>query len=109
MGDRSRAHYCKTVCGSPRDCNGCDYRVPDLDPANLIIADLWKRVCTQWRVGGMGGPVGLDYSAVDIAARWMGIEIVPRIFDGIRALECVTLEEQAEHLKQVESENGKQH
>ncbi len=37
------------------------------------VVDLFSRCFSQLRVGAMGGIVGLDYSAVDLVARWLGI------------------------------------
>lgn len=45
----------------------------------------------QWRIApfGLGGsrPVALDLSAVDVAARWLGIQPSAHLFDGLAILE----------------------
>lgn len=34
-------------------------------PENVRTYNVWFRIQTQWRVGGMGDRTGLDYSAVE--------------------------------------------
>ncbi|MBF0418307.1 MAG: DUF1799 domain-containing protein [Magnetococcales bacterium] len=47
---------------------------------------------TQWRRAGMDGiPVGLDYIAMEAAARMAGIVITPRLFDDVRVMEMSVL------------------
>jgi len=48
---------------------------------------------TQWRVGGMGGVTGLDYSAVESTFRLMQIptDRWPPLFEDIRVLEMSAL------------------
>lgn len=58
---------------------------------NYITMYLWKNVATQWRMG-FGGVVGLDYSALNIAANILDIELTPEIFSKIQILESLTLE-----------------
>lgn len=49
---------------------------------------LFDAVATQWRVAGMDGvALGLDYSALDIAARWLGIAPTPRLLSDIAVME----------------------
>ncbi|GAB6125031.1 hypothetical protein JCM14124_07370 [Humidesulfovibrio idahonensis] len=45
---------------------------------------------TQWRVG-FSGATGLDYQAVDVSAKWLGIQMTPCLFDMIRMLEAAQL------------------
>lgn len=44
-------------------------RVFYLWPENLRAFNAWMRVQTQWRVGGMGTPTGLDYAGVEACIR----------------------------------------
>ncbi|GAB0058049.1 hypothetical protein SIID45300_02389 [Candidatus Magnetaquicoccaceae bacterium FCR-1] len=60
----------------------------NFEPVNLFLL-----CATQWRRAGMDGiPVGLDYIAVDAAARMAGIVITPRLFDDVRVMEMAALE-----------------
>jgi hypothetical protein len=63
-----------------------------------VWQDCWTSVgvlsaiATQWRVGG-DGPIGLDYAAIPVALRLMGI---PRrewqqVFDDVRVMEDAAL------------------
>lgn len=45
----------------------------------------------QWRVGGLGGALGFDYAALDVTARWLGIEVTPDVFRDLRAIEAEAL------------------
>jgi hypothetical protein len=42
-------------------------------PENWPALELFLAVSTQWRVGS-GGPIGLDYNAVDAVMGWLSIE-----------------------------------
>ncbi|MDI3259472.1 MAG: DUF1799 domain-containing protein [Sinobacteraceae bacterium] len=46
---------------------------------------------TQWRVGGMGGLLGLDYSAVDTVMRILRTPDRPETFAGVRVIERAVL------------------
>lgn len=68
--------------------------MPALSPLNVVAYTLWAHVYTQWRygsVGGMGGsvpmPMGLDYSAVKVAAEMLDIDPSPGDFAKIQKLE----------------------
>ena len=62
----------------------------DVLPANLPTIDVFFAMNTQWRSSGMGGPTGLDYSALPAVMSLLGI-VKPRqqrdVFDGLRAME----------------------
>ena len=62
-------------------------------PCNLPTYNLWCRVQTQWRVGGMGGKTGLDYTGVESAMRQIGIKAKDRsaCFDGLQTMEVAAL------------------
>lgn len=51
---------------------------------------LWTSASTQWRVG-MGGAVGLDYPAVEMVARAMGVRMDRPMLEKIQALEHAQL------------------
>jgi hypothetical protein len=45
---------------------------------------------TQWRIG-MAGPTGLDYVAMAVVARAMGVKLTAARMDGIRVMESEAL------------------
>lgn len=55
-------------------------------------------VATQWRTGGLGGPTGLDYGAVESALRMRGTprSAWPGLFEAVRCIERVMLDEFAQ-------------
>ncbi|MBP0943086.1 DUF1799 domain-containing protein [Pseudomonas alliivorans] len=61
---------------------------PDVWPA----FQLFEALSTQWRVG-MGGPVGLDYTAVPVVAGMLGIKRrqLGRLFGDLRSMELEAL------------------
>ena len=65
-----------------------------------VLAENWDTVrafCaiqTQWRYGPHGGLLGLDYSAVAVALRALGIQI-KTVFAGIQTMEHTMLTEAA--------------
>ena len=71
----------------------------ELDPADLPTAagdEVWsvnapalrafRAVDTQWRGGGMGPPLGLDYSGVRAGLELAGIEMTPALWAALGAL-----------------------
>lgn len=42
---------------------------------------------TQWRVGPMGGRIGLDNAAIPPTAAMLGIEIKPKVYLDLRTME----------------------
>lgn len=48
-------------------------------------------VQTQWRIGGMGGFFGLDYSAVEAAIRMLEIDNPREVFAKIQVMEFAAL------------------
>lgn len=70
-------------------------------PCNVVAWGHWQAVQTQWRIGGMGSPTGLDYVAVCIYLDAIGMKKSKRkhTFDGIRAAEAATLRAWGEKAK----------
>ena len=58
---------------------------------NHVAMYLWKNIATQWR-SSFNGVVGLDYSALNIVANILDIELNIELFSKIRVLESLTLE-----------------
>lgn len=60
------------------------------------IVRLAGATTAQWRIagGGMGAdvPIGFDMTAVDVVARWLGIEASPRLLDDLAVIEREALE-----------------
>jgi hypothetical protein len=52
--------------------------IPDEDvfvwDVNWRVFSLFHHLGTQWRMGGMGGATGLDYSVIPATARMLGIK-----------------------------------
>lgn len=78
--------------GAP--CGGCEWgpaHAPVLWGENDDAYELFQASMTQWRSGGMGGAVGLDYPAVFKVARILEIDLDRVMMGKIRALEKDTL------------------
>lgn len=59
---------------------------------NWQAVRLFQACLTQWRRGGMNGArVGLDYVAVEVAARAKAIDLAPEIFEGLQIMEAESL------------------
>ena len=60
-------------------------------------ARLFLALGTQWKMAGMAGiPTGIDYQAIEPAARLLGIELTAAVFDDLRMMEAEALLAQAE-------------
>ncbi|WP_353737409.1 DUF1799 domain-containing protein [Megamonas sp.] len=59
-------------------------------PENIRIWELWCACSTQWKYG-FEGPVGLDYSAINIVAKNMDMELNPCDIKKLNAIETFTL------------------
>jgi hypothetical protein len=70
-------------------------------PENGEALELWSAIDTQWRVGGMGGVIGLDWTAVAAIAEILCIELTPTLFRKIKALERDFVTTQNEKHKQA--------
>ena len=62
-------------------------------PENWPTIELFLAVCTQWRFGGMGGLLGLDYPAVDVAVRYLELTVGPDSFAGLQVMEQTVVSE----------------
>jgi len=62
---------------------------PDNENSVLVFMDM----LTQWRVGGMGGAVGLDYNVFPIIFKIRNIDEheQPEVFDNVRIMERAAL------------------
>ncbi|WP_313082547.1 DUF1799 domain-containing protein [Pulveribacter sp.] len=63
-------------------------------PENLESVNFFLEFCqTQWRSGGMGGPTGLDYTAVLACLRTLGLARDKRdaMFADVRIMEGAAL------------------
>jgi hypothetical protein len=65
------------------------HEVFEVWPENWPAWCLYARVSTQWRVGGMGSYIGLDYNPLFILMQAMGLQgdDYLNMFDDIRAIE----------------------
>lgn len=80
---------CRKVRQASTECDKCPR--PDILPENDTAIDWYRRCDTQWRVGGMGSPIGLDYGGAKLAAELAGIRITPDDFSKLQVLETETL------------------
>jgi len=93
--NQDRAEYCRVCSGMHRQrppCGRCEWRAPKLKAGNEEIWELWLALQTQWRAGA-AGLIGLDYPAVPVAARALGVEWrAPRVWRGLQQLEAEALD-----------------
>jgi len=77
--------------GVPEE-NMKSFATPDVDvwPCNWNTVQLFMAMSTQWRVS-MNGPIGLDYVALPVVSRALGIRITPKRMAGIRIMESEAL------------------
>jgi hypothetical protein len=83
------ADYCR-LCPVKTDCATCEYRCPDIPSDLQLFWEMWLNCSTQFRTG-FSGATSLDYSAVKIVFDTFGVELTPRYFNLLRALEIETL------------------
>ena len=62
-------------------------------PENWIPLQLYLKCKTQWRIGGMGAFIGLDYNAVFEVMRVMGINDRLDALDSVRVIEDTATKE----------------
>lgn len=62
-------------------------------PPNWDAVQLFLKVDTQWRFGAMGGLTGLDYPAIDVAVKFLAIDVSPAMFEGLQIMERVIVSE----------------
>jgi hypothetical protein len=61
-----------------------------------VAAVLFLALGTQWRSAGQAGILtGLDYAAIEPAARMLGLGLVPQTFLDLRHMEAVALKTMA--------------
>lgn len=61
-------------------------------PANERSVNVFLTVCRQWRVGPMGGYLGLDYQQVEAVLRMRQIKIDAAVLDDLAVMEGGALE-----------------
>ena len=72
-------------------CKTCERREPRLLHSVIPIVTLWDACHTQWRRDN-GMYYGLDYPALYLVAKSLGIDVDRLVFSGIRLLERITLD-----------------
>lgn len=62
-------------------------------PDNIAAVNVFVAMSTQWRTG-FNGPTGLDYNALPVVMRMIGVPQKDRAdaFDGVRTMEDAALE-----------------
>ena len=63
-----------------------------MPPACWDAVNRFLGVQTQWRIGGMGGASGLDYTAVEAFLRATGVKDRKEAFYDIQLMELAALE-----------------
>lgn len=58
---------------------------------NWEAVDAFMRVQTQWKIGSMGGYMGLDYSGVEAALRMLNVSNTAELFGKIQVMEFAAL------------------
>ena len=81
---------CRQLQENP-DCKTC---TPEIEEENEDAWELWNAVSTQWRIGGMGALIGLDYTALFRVAEAMEIEMSALLLRKIKRLENWVIERQ---------------
>jgi hypothetical protein len=66
----------------------------ELWPENWLAWDIFTCVSTQWRTGGMGSYVGLDYGPMFVLMEKRGLKKQEwlEVFDDVRVIEAQALE-----------------
>jgi len=67
---------------------------PELPQHVQNVLDFFQKVSTQWRAGGMGGLIGLDYNAVVEMAKIYEFELNTLNMDILREIERFYIERQ---------------
>ena len=71
-------------------------------PCNVPTFNVWQRIQTQWRVGGMGDKTGLDYASVGAYLRdveKLKVKEFRDTFIGLQAMELAALKAWAQDRK----------
>lgn len=76
---------------STPNAKAADY---DILPLNVDIVEAFMALQTQWRIGPMGGRLGIDYQAAATVLELLELDREQRriAFDGIRLMELAALE-----------------
>lgn len=53
--------------------------------------EVFLACATQWRLDTAGGPIGLDYAAVQAVMRMLGIDDVRQVFADVQVMEAEVL------------------
>lgn len=85
-------------CGNcrTRTCEKCGHAPPALMEVNEDVWALWRFAGNQWRIGGMGQPIGLDLGAVKVAADALGIDMDRGLLAKLQVIEFDSLKRMAE-------------
>lgn len=75
------------------DSAGDDFEVY---PENWDALLLFLALQTQWRTGGMGGRLGLDYPAVEVVMRLRQVSDQAGMFSHLQAMEIAALDAEGE-------------
>lgn len=83
--------------GAPQEVQA-QYAAAEQDTDFEVYRENWETVLlfmqvqTQWRMG-MNGPVGLDYSAIQLVCSVHNKALTPELLDGLQAMEMAALSE----------------
>jgi hypothetical protein len=64
-------------------------------PENWDVVQIFLRCQTQWRSAGLGGVMGLDYTAVSWVLRLYGIKNQRTVLEDLQVMEGAVLSEMA--------------
>lgn len=81
------------VGGEVRDALDDDDGEPSFAvwPENVHTLGLFRACHTQWRVGAMGGVLGLDYAGVEVVLRMMRVKKRNQVFGDLQVMEAAAL------------------
>ena len=60
-------------------------------PENWPTIEFWLEVSTQWKMGALGGYIGLDYVSIDIDIRRSELKVTKEQWCGMKVMESAAI------------------
>ncbi|MGE0451847.1 MAG: DUF1799 domain-containing protein [Vicinamibacterales bacterium] len=105
-GGPAYCRACRKTRGEDSQCEPCEK--PEIWPEHQHALQVFVACQTQWRTGGLGGVIGLDYCAVAQVMRWQGVPVRRRadVWQDVQVLEAEALAVFREHQKSTQDRQG---